>query len=176
MKSDKKRGNVDKIMQPYTGPWVIRRKLRGSSYEIEHVESKNIGKRHAAHLSPYPDQLLPFLPVDGSDNVYGQLNSPITKDPYLNAGLKGFQPNQTHKSYALPAIPDKGDEDLHFPTLAELNAECLGWGEDEIDLIMEDELLCVPTEVFAVTRSQTAPGERAPRLRRRVLSRRQSPK
>ena len=51
---------------------------------------------------------------------------------------------------------------MHFPTLAELNAECLEWGEDEMDLVMADESLCVETEIFAVTRSQAAASERAP--------------
>ena len=160
VKSNAQRGLVGKLMEPYTVPWIIHRKRKGSSYDIEHVESKKIGKRHAAHLSPFPDQLLPFLPVDGPDNVYGQLNSPIKKSPYENAGLKGFLPHQPHKSVACPTLPVQ-DEDLHFPTLAELNAECLEWGEDEMDLVLADESLCVETEVFAVTRSQTAASKRA---------------
>ena len=103
---------------------------------------------------------MPFLPVDGPDNVYGQLNSPIKKSPYENTGLKGFLPHQPYKSVACPTIPVQ-DKDLHFPTLAELNAECLEWGEDEMDLVMADESLCIETEVFAITRSQIAASERA---------------
>ena len=76
VKSDKKRGLVGKLMDEYTGPWIIMSKLKGSSYEIKHKDSNVISKRHAAHLSPYPDQLLPFMPVDGPDNRFGQIHTP----------------------------------------------------------------------------------------------------
>ena len=66
-------------MNEYTGPWVINAKLKGGSYEIKSVDDGAICKRHAAHLSPYPDQLLPFLPVDGPDKQLGQINSPHSK-------------------------------------------------------------------------------------------------
>ena len=51
-------------MNAYIGPLVSTAKLKGSSYKIKHRDSGMIGKRHAAHLPPFPDKLLPFLPVD----------------------------------------------------------------------------------------------------------------
>ena len=110
-------------MNEYTVPWVINAKLKGGSYESKRVDDEAIGKRHAAHLSPCPDQLLPFLPVDGPDNQFGQIHTPIQKDPYMNAGLKDLKPAQPFKlPVANPAL--RSDNDVQFPTLAELNAEC----------------------------------------------------
>ena len=161
VKSDKKRGLVGKLMNEFTGPWVISAKLKGSSYEIKHVEDGAIGKCHAAHLSPYPDQLLPFLPVDGPDNQFGQIHTPIQKDPYKNAGLKGFRPAQPFKlPVANPDLPS--DDEIKFPTLAELNEEYFLWDEGEEDLVYQDNSLCQEIEVFAVTRSQAASAKSPP--------------
>ena len=124
VKSGKKRGLVGKLMDNYTGPWEIISKLKGSSYEIKHWDKGIVSKRHAAHLSPFPDQLLPFMLADAPDNRFGQIFTPIQKNPYHeNAGLKGFTPAQPFKaSDTNPAIP--AEDDIKFPTLAELNAEC----------------------------------------------------
>ena len=65
LKSVKKQGLVGKLMDSYTGPWKICGKGKGSSYQWEHIDSKKAGKQHAAHLLPYPDELLPFFPMDG---------------------------------------------------------------------------------------------------------------
>ena len=54
---------------------------------------------------------------------------------------------------------------IHFPTLAELNAELFEWEPGEEDNILQDEALCVETEVFAVTRSQAAKSPSAPSLK-----------
>lgn len=73
-----------KVATPYLGPWEIVSKLTGSSYALHHKFSgaAGAGKRHAAHLSPVPNELIPFEPVDGPDNQYGQLYVPIKKSPY----------------------------------------------------------------------------------------------
>ena len=89
---------------------------------MEHRDTKNIGKRRAAHFSPYPQELLPFLPIDGADNRYGQIYTPIKADTYMNAGIKGFQPSQPFKTSVHAATPDVVS-DARFPTLAELNAD-----------------------------------------------------
>ena len=97
-KSNKKRGLVGKVMDDYTGPWEIISKLKGSSYEIKHRDKGIVGKRDAVHLSQCPDHLLPFMPVDGPDNRFGQIHTPIQKNPYENLGLKGFAPSQPFKA------------------------------------------------------------------------------
>lgn len=155
VKSDKKRGLVGKLMDAYTGPWTVTAKLKGSSYEIKHRDSGIISKRHAAHLLPFRDELLPFLPVDGPDNQYGQIHKPLKKSPYQNAGLKGFEPHSPYKTPAPIALLAEHEEEIKFPTLAELNAECFEFDEGEEDLIL-DKSLCQAIEIFATTRSQSA--------------------
>ena len=95
-------------MDSYTGPWNITGKIKGSSHDLEHRDTKKIGKRHAAHISPYTQELLPFLPIDGADNRYGQIYTPIKADPYMNSGIKGFQPSQPFKTSIHAATPAVG--------------------------------------------------------------------
>ena len=82
VKSDKSKDRVAKIMNGYTGPWEVVGIEHSSSYKLCHVVSGKTGKSHAAHLSPFPVELIPFEPVDGPDNVYGQLYRGLEKDPY----------------------------------------------------------------------------------------------
>ena len=132
VKSDKKCGLVGKLMESFTGPWKIVDKLPGSSYKLSHRDSAKPGKRHAAHLSPYHRELLPFLPIDGADNRYGQLHMPIGANPYSNAGIKGFKPTQPFNFVSIH-LASSEDDSIHFPSLSELNAEMFEWysGEEE---------------------------------------------
>ena len=120
-RSDSKCGQVDKLMHPFTGPWRIVASLPGASYEIELCNKPSRrDKKHAADLSPYPPELIPFEPLDLADNRYGQLHKRIGKSPYKEAGIEGFTPPRPFQiaSHFLT----KGDyRDFHFPTLAELN-------------------------------------------------------
>ena len=59
-------------MDSYTGPWKITGKIKGSSYALEHRDTNNIGKRRSYHLSPYPQELLPLLPIDGAALIRSQ--------------------------------------------------------------------------------------------------------
>ena len=63
VRSIKKRGLVGKLMNSFTGPREIIRKLAGSSYEMKHCDTGKSGKRHAAHISPFLRELLPFIPI-----------------------------------------------------------------------------------------------------------------
>ena len=52
-RSDSKRGQVGKLMHPFTGPWQIVKSLTGASYEIELCNKPSrCDKKHAADLSP----------------------------------------------------------------------------------------------------------------------------
>jgi hypothetical protein len=134
-------------MHPYTGFWWIVALLSGASYELEFVgDSKRREKKHASDLSPYPLELIPFQPVDGPDNRYGQLYKPIGASPYKEAGIKEFEPSEP---FAVAShFARCGDSrDFHFPTLSELNDET--WLEEteqrEIladDVALEHSLLC----------------------------------
>ena len=108
-------------MDAYTGPWRITKKLHGSSYDIEHRDTKKVSKKHALYLSPYPRELLLFLSLDGADNRFGQMNAPLLDSPYSNAGLTGFETSQPYKEESISLLVIKPD--LMFPSLAELNAE-----------------------------------------------------
>jgi hypothetical protein len=120
-------------MHPFTGPWRIVKSLPGASYEIELCRKPSrCDKKHAADLSPYPPELIPFEPLDSADNRYGQLHKRIGISPYKEAGIEGFIPPRPFQiaSHYLT----KGDyRDFHFPTLAELNDEMnpFPWIDDD---------------------------------------------
>jgi hypothetical protein len=132
-RSDSKHGQVDKLMHPFTGPWRIVKSLLGASYKNEFIDKPSrCNKKHAADLSSYSPELLPFEPLDSADSRYGQLHKPIGKSPYKEAGIKGLIPPQPFQiaSHFLT----KGNYcDFHFPTLAELNEEISPflWIDDE---------------------------------------------
>ena len=150
-------------MTAFTGLWEFTGKLKGSSYKLKNVDTSKDGKRHFAHLSPYPDELLPFIPVNGPDNVYGQLNSPIKENSYPNAGLKEFMPLEPHQETdACLAIPKEEDDPLSFLSLAELNADLFDWHDGEEDAVYADESLCAEIELYALTRSHAAAKKRPP--------------
>ena len=123
VKSDAKRGIVDKLKFAYTGPWRIIKHLSGASYEIVHADkATRKDKKHASDLCPYPPELIPFQPVDGCDNQFGQLYKPISASAFKEAGLKGIEPI---KPYVLPAnMAVTGQcHAFHWPSLSELNEE-----------------------------------------------------
>jgi hypothetical protein len=90
---------VDKLQYAFTGPWVIKAQLKGASYELEHCEvAGKREKKHAADLSPYPVELIPFHPVDGANSRYGQLYKPIRLHPFKEAGIKRICPTEAVQS------------------------------------------------------------------------------
>ena len=141
VRSDASRGVVDKLSFPFTGPWRIVRKLAGASYEIEHCKTKRVEKKHSSDLSPYPPEIIPFQPLDGADNQFGQLHKKISDHPYIQAGIDGFTPPQPFQ-VPLNFIDANGPDSLsfHWPTLAELNAEFFPGEHFEED----DEPTCSP--------------------------------
>jgi hypothetical protein len=148
-RSNAARGLVDKLQYSFAAPWKIITSLPGGSYELEHcLNPKRHDKKHAAALSPYPLELIPFQPIDGADNCYGQLNKIIGEHPFKEVGLKGFAPPTP---FAVPAgFARCGDhKDFHWPTLAELN-DPFPWLDDkerhlifdsEGDAIIQDQVL-----------------------------------
>lgn len=160
VKSDKKKGRVAKVTQPYTGPWEIIRKLKGSSYELKHSITGQLGKRHAAHLSPFPPNLIPYEPINTTDHKYGTLYEEMVADPYKRASIKGFEPFEPFQDLAEPfnlLVDSHCDSDpIHFPTLAELNAEFYpGLLNDENDILADDELSASFEAYLIQTRSMT---------------------
>jgi hypothetical protein len=122
-RSNSKRGKVNKLMHPFTGPWCVTRSLSGAYYDLEFASNpKRTQKKHASDLSPYPVELIPFEPLDSADSRYGQLHKPLCESPFKEAGIHGFTPPTPFK--AASHFLTRGDFcDFHWPTLAELNDE-----------------------------------------------------
>ncbi len=120
-RSDASREQVGKLEYKFTGPWRIVASLHGRSYSLEHcLHPKRTEKKHASDLTPYPSELIPFEPVDGTDTRYGQLYCPIGANSFKEAGLKGFEhpaPFRVSQNFW-----DVGDfKHFRWPTLSELN-------------------------------------------------------
>ena len=94
--------------------------------------------------------MIPFKPIDGPDNRYGQIYTPIWKKTYSEAGIKGFHPTEPFKPAefsVMAALP--AEEDIKFPTLAELLAECFDWDEGEERIVLANDSLCEQVEIFS---------------------------
>ena len=116
------RGQVDKRIYRFTGPWLITAKLDGASYKIKHVATKRKDKKQASDLSPYPAELIAFQPLDGADNQYDQIHQKqkICNHPYKEAGIKGFTPPNPFRVSA-NFITTSNTLAFRWQTLAELN-------------------------------------------------------
>jgi hypothetical protein len=115
---------VNKLQYVFAGPWKVISVLPGASYELEHCkDAGRKDKKHAADLSLYPPELIPFQPVDGADTQYGQLYKPITAHPFKEAGLKGFTPRQPYQLAPSHLAQIQPGSDFHWPSLPELNEE-----------------------------------------------------
>ncbi len=123
VQSDAARGRVDKLLYPFTDPWKILRKLDGASYKIKHCSTKHINKKHLLAFSPYPSEIIPFKPVNGANNQFGQLNKQISGSPYIQADIDGFKlPKSFHVSKHY--LTTQTEVMLfHWPTLDEMNSE-----------------------------------------------------
>jgi hypothetical protein len=91
-RSDSKRGHVDKLIHPFTGPWRIVKSLPGASYKLKFASNPSQkDKKRAYNLSPYPPELIPFQPLDGADSCYSQLYKHFGNALYKKAGIDGFK-------------------------------------------------------------------------------------
>ena len=55
-----------------------------------------------------------------------------------------FKPSEFSVMVALPP-----DDDIKFPTLAELLAECFDWDEEEERIVLANDSLCKQVEMFS---------------------------
>ena len=97
-----------------------------------------VNKRHAAHISPFQHHLLPFKPIDGTDNHYSQMHVPVKADPYREANIKGFLPYQLYKEVPNPTTFVVTPNDCKFLSLAELSDEFFPWQSGEQDHVLSD--------------------------------------
>ena len=77
VKSENQSSLVGKLVDSYAGPWKFTVKFKGGSYELNHRNMDMVFKRHDVHMSPYPDEILPYLRVYGPEIQYGNTNSPM---------------------------------------------------------------------------------------------------
>jgi hypothetical protein len=123
VRSSSAKEQVDKLQYTFTSPWIVRASLKGALYELEHCSAAGkVKKKHAADLSPYPVELIPFHPVDGPNSCFGQLYKPIALHPFKEAGIKGFTPPKPFKAPANLATTNHC-VGFHWPSLSELNNE-----------------------------------------------------
>ena len=89
---------------------------------------------------------MPFEPVDGPDNRFGQINVPIGKTPFAEAGIRGFEPT---KPFKIPVNYSHVLESFYWPTVQELDDEInpFPWmeGEQECVEAQGDSLESIPT-------------------------------
>ena len=191
---------VGKLEIAYTGPWRILRRLQGASYECEHTASGKIEKFHASQLSPVPRELIPYSPVDTSDARYGQSHKPLSSDAYKLAGIEGFLPRQPIHPSPRPhvrfdddhipaaasdntpmstnlidfkswALASDDDDDLHFPSLAELQDEIDDWGDDlDIDAMIDDRRPLAPADALTLASPTMTPIPTLSRLSTQLIS------
>ncbi len=139
--SDASREHVGKLEYKFTSPWRIVESLHGGSYSIEHsLHPKQIEKKHAADLSPYPAKLISFEPINGADTSYGQLYRPIGANPFKEAGLNRFKP-PTPFRVSQNFVNVGNFTNFHWPALSKLNDEIIPppWrDEDERRRFMSD--------------------------------------
>jgi hypothetical protein len=86
-------------------------------------------KKHALDMSSYPLELVPFEPINGPDNRYGQLHKPINANPYKEAGMRGFIPPMPFKETSQFLTTDQ----FHGPSLSKVNDDLfpLHWSSEE---------------------------------------------
>ena len=126
VKSSRKHGRVGKIAYKFIGPWKVTEKLHGGSYAIQHcIKSSRTDKKHASHLTPLPDKLIPFPPLNGADTAYQQLHKKYKSNPFAEASIKGYEPSTpgTESGTNVANLIILENDDFHFPTFQEFNDE-----------------------------------------------------
>ena len=126
VKSSRKHGRVGKIAYKFIGPWKVTEKLHGGSYAIQHcIKSSRTDKKHASHLTPLPDKLIPFPPLHGADTAYQQLHKKYKSNPFAEASIKGYEPSTpgTESGTNVANLIILENDDFHFPTFQEFNDE-----------------------------------------------------
>ncbi|KAL3802962.1 hypothetical protein HJC23_011585, partial [Cyclotella cryptica] len=131
VQSSAKHVRVGKLEFACTGPWVVLRRLKGTSYECKHTVSEKIDKFHASHLSPVPPGLVPFAPIDGPDHRL----------------------SWSHHEHS--------DRSLHFPSLWELNSELHDWDDHDTDTLIDDIHPLPPSDTISFLAMPPSPSQLA---------------
>ena len=92
---------------------------------------------------------------------------PIKKNPYSEAGIKGFTPYNPHQEPFQAVGLTASSAPVHFPSLSELVAEFDDWDSAELAAVLADDSLCQDVDVFfgsaaALTATPSPPMPPAP--------------
>jgi hypothetical protein len=119
--SNRAKGRVGKIMLQHTGPWTIIEQLSGSSFKIRHCRTKTEDKKHASHLTPCPEELIPFAPLTGPDTSYSQIHKPINHHKYMMTGIDNHVESPPSVPNNFIKIEPQPEE--QFPSVFDMNSE-----------------------------------------------------
>jgi hypothetical protein len=135
-------GTVGKLAYIKRGPYRIIKDYQGGSYELEPLvgRSRATIKKHGSDLYLSPRSLIPHIPVQTSDQAFGDLQKKTISNPYKIIGLEGYKPAQP---WSAPAATSNIHlavlEDVpSFPSLKELDDEFDGWPESGNPFINKD--------------------------------------
>ena len=128
VQSNKQKGIVDKSQFASTGPWRVIVNNKNGSYEIQHIKTNKIEKRHASLLELSPSNFLQRKPLLGADHSYSTIHKDVRPDRFHKAGITeepaGTQQQETMKISAIQVFASAIADGLpNFPSLHELNQE-----------------------------------------------------
>ncbi len=92
---------MGKLEFSFNGPWCILGSADGGLYNIEYCHHPNWQmKKHAADITPYPAELIPFEQINSPNTQYSQLHKATDPHPFKEAGISSFLPLQPYKVIA----------------------------------------------------------------------------
>ena len=126
---------VKKLAYIRRGPYEIIKAYPSGSYELKQLTSKtkNKIKKHGSDFYLCPEQIIPYKPVNTSDQLYSELNKPTTDNPYEKAHIQGYAPSSPWAAPAAYAHITNYD-DKHFPTVEEMYTEFDSWPEPNTEI------------------------------------------
>jgi hypothetical protein len=84
--------SISKHLELTSSPKSVISYAKDQANLLEASREGHVKKKHSYMLPPYPLELVQFEPVDGPDHQFSQINHPISKDPFIEAVIKGFEP------------------------------------------------------------------------------------
>jgi hypothetical protein len=125
VQSKKATNTVKKLAYIRRGPYKIITSYPSGSYELQAISNPQAStiKKHGSDLYLSPENLIPFAPIESSDQLFADLNKEMSKQPYKLAGLEGYQPAQPWAQPITSVQMVKRDlhQDIPFPSLAEMD-------------------------------------------------------
>jgi hypothetical protein len=143
VQSKKATHTVKRLAYIRRGPCKIITSYPSGLYELQAISNPQAAmiKKHGSDLYLSPENLIPFAPMESSDQLFADLNKEMSKQPYKLAGLEGYQPAQPWAQPIASAQMSKLDlqENLPFPSLlAKMDNDFDNW-PDEVNPFLHKE-------------------------------------